>query len=108
MWVIWFENSIKYLLSVPLDLVLLLLALVLGDGVEVGIGALEDFLDWVVEDPFMLTRLSGEKIYPETISSESPSDVRALPEAIFFQLSGQLTSEAERIFQNISARTAPK
>ena len=33
----------------------------------------------------MLTRLSGEKIYPETISSESPSDVRVLPEAIFFQ-----------------------
>ena len=46
----------RYLLSVPLDLdhldlVLLLLALVLGDDDEVGVGALEDVLDGVVEDP---------------------------------------------------------
>ena len=41
--------------SVPLDLhhlhlILLLLALVLGDDDEVGVGALEDLLDGVVED----------------------------------------------------------
>ena len=46
----------RYLLSVPLDLdhldlVLLLLALILGDDDEVGVGALEDVLDGVVEDP---------------------------------------------------------
>ena len=46
----------RYLLSVPLDLdhldlVLLLLALVLGNDDEVGVGALEDVLDGVVEDP---------------------------------------------------------
>ena len=42
--------------SVPLDLdhldlVLLFLALVLGDDDEVGVGALKDVLDGVVEDP---------------------------------------------------------
>ena len=47
---------VRNILSVPfdldhLDLVLLLLALVLGDDDEVGIGALEDVLDGVVEDP---------------------------------------------------------
>ena len=46
----------RYLLSVPLDLdhldlVLLLLSLVLGNDDEVGVGALEDVLDGVVEDP---------------------------------------------------------
>ena len=44
------------LLSVPLDLnhldlVLLLLALVLGDDNQVSVGTLEDLLDGVVEDP---------------------------------------------------------
>ena len=47
---------VRNILSVPfdldhLDLVLLLLALVLGNDDEVGVGALEDVLDGVMEDP---------------------------------------------------------
>ena len=70
----------RYLLSVPLDLnhldlVLLLFALILGDDDEVGVGALEDVLDGVVEDPLHVDPSQWRDELSQGCSSEQSRQV---------------------------------